>query len=168
MIIQICGFAAMFFSIFSFQMNSHKHIMKMQMGANSLFAIQYLMIGAYSGAAMHGIALVRGMVFYYRDKKWASGNGWIIVFILLFAGFGVVTYDSLLSILPPLAMIMNTFSFASSSPKFTRMTILLSSPLWMIYSLVTGSIGGFVNEVFVIGSSILGVIRYDLKKNSTY
>jgi len=164
MVIQICGLVAMLFSVVSFQMNTHKKIMRMQMSANLLFAIQYLAMGAYSGAAMHGIGLMRGIVFYNSDKKWAKGKVWIISFVLMFIVFGVITFDLPISILPPLAMVLNTFSFASTNPQFTRRTILISSPMWLVYSVVTGSIGGAINECFVMCSSILGIFRYRNKK----
>lgn len=160
MAIQICGLVAMLFSVLSFQRNTHKKIMIMQISANFLFAIQYFSMGAYTGAVMHGIALMRGIVFYNMDKKWAQGKGWIIAFVLMFIGFGAATFDGVLSILPPLAMVLNTFSFASKDPQFTRRTILISSPMWLVYSIITGSIGGAINECFVICSSILGIFRY--------
>lgn len=40
-VIQIIGIAAMLFSVFSFQMNKHKHIMIMQILATTLFGLQY-------------------------------------------------------------------------------------------------------------------------------
>jgi len=160
MVIQVSGFIAMFFSIFSFQMKTHKRIMILQMGANALFAIQYLFMAEYSGATMHAIAFTRGVVFYFNDKKWANHKVWIVFYALMFVGFGVITYKSPLSMLPPLAMVLNTFSFASKNPQFTRITILVSSPMWLIYSVVTGSIGGAINECFVMCSSIFGYIRY--------
>lgn len=166
-ITQIIGIAAMFFSIFSFQMNKHKHIMFMQILATSLFGLQYFLLGAYTGMAVDIVATVRGLVFYNKGKKWADSKLWIALFVVLFIASGIFTWQGTASILVTLAMVLNTFSFSFTSPKLVRSTILISSPLMLIYNILTGSIGGIINEVCVEISSLIGLLRYDIKKNKT-
>lgn len=160
---QIIGIAAMFFSVFSFQMNKHKHIMIMQICATTLFAIQYFLLGSYTGMAVDIVATVRGIVFYNKEKKWASSKIWIVAFCLMFAVSGIFTWQGVSSLLVTGAMILNTFSFSCTKPVLVRSTILISSPLMLVYNILTGSIGGIINEICVELSSIIGLIRYDLK-----
>ncbi|MBE5962984.1 MAG: YgjV family protein [Lachnospiraceae bacterium] len=61
-------------------------------------------------------------------------------------------------------MVLNTYSFSCTKPKLVRSTILLSSPMLLIYNLITGSIGGMINEILVEIFSVIGLFRYDLKK----
>ena len=117
---QIFGIIAMFFSVFSFQMNKHKHIMIMQILATAFFGVQYFLLGAMTGVSMDIIGVARGFVFYHKDKKWAAWNGWIVIFMLMFAVFCGVTW--------------------------------------------AGSMGGIINEVFVEISSVVGLLRYDIKR----
>ncbi len=163
-ITQIIGIIAMFFSVFSFQMNKHKQIMIMQILATALFGVQYFMLGAMTGVAMDAIGVFRGFVFYHRDKKWAAWNGWIVIFIIMFAVFCGFTWAGPVSLLMCGAMILNTLSFSFTNPKLVRSTILISSPLLLIYGILTGSLGGVINEIFVEISSIIGLFRYDLKR----
>lgn len=163
-VIQIIGIAAMLFSVFSFQMNKHKHIMIMQILATTLFGLQYFLLGAYTGMAVDIVATLRGIVFYHRDKEWAKSNIWIVVFIILFILSGFLTWQGPSSLLMTSAMILNTFSFSFTKPKLVRSTILISSPLVLIYNILTGSIGGIINEVCVELSSIIGLLRYDIKR----
>ena len=165
-LIQIIGIAAMIFSVFSFQMNKHKHIMIMQILATSLFGLQYFMLGAYTGMAVDAVAAIRGIVFYNKDKKWASSNIWIAVFIVMFIVSGIFTWQGPSSLLMTGAMILNTFSFSFTKPKLVRSTILISSPLVLIYNIITGSIGGIINEICVELSSVVGLLRYDIKNKS--
>lgn len=165
-VIQIIGIAAMLFSVFSFQMNKHKHIMIMQILATTLFGLQYFLLGAYTGMAVDIVATLRGIVFYHRDKEWAKGNIWIAVFIILFILSGFLTWQGTSSLLMTSAMILNTFSFSCTKPKLVRSTILISSPLVLIYNILTGSIGGIINEVCVELSSIIGLLRYDIKRKN--
>lgn len=165
-LIQIIGIAAMIFSVFSFQMNKHKHIMIMQILATSLLGLQYFMLGAYTGMAVDAVAAIRGIVFYNKDKKWASSNIWIAVFIVMFIVSGIFTWQGPSSLLMTGAMILNTFSFSFTKPKLVRSTILISSPLVLIYNIITGSIGGIINEICVELSSVVGLLRYDIKRKS--
>ena len=110
------------------------------------------------------VATLRGIVFYHRDKEWAKSNIWIVVFIILFILSVFLTWQGPSSLLMTSAMILNTFSFSFTKPKLVRSTILISSPLVLIYNILTGSIGGIINEVCVELSSIIGLLRYDIKR----
>lgn len=164
-LIQVIGILAMLFSVFSFQMNKHKHIMAMQIIATTLFGIHYFLLGAYTGMMLDIVAAVRGIVFYNKDKKWASGKIWIIVFMVCFAIAGAFTWQGAKSLLMIAAMILNTYSFSCTRPKLVRSTILISSPLILIYNIITGSVGGVINEVFVEISSVVGLLRYDCRRH---
>lgn len=183
-IIQMIGYAAMACSIWSFQQNEHKKIIRLQLMANSLFTVQYFLLGAFSGAVLNLLAVLRAIVFYNHGKKWADARWWPAVFCLAFAIFGAATYtlpvtirpivpftwlsehaalvEAVLPLLPAVAMIINTFSFAARNPAVTRLTILFSSPGWVIYSFISGSYGGFFNECFVILSALAAIFRYDI------
>lgn len=77
---------------------------------------------------------------------------------------GIFTYQNWISHLMMAAMALNTVSFSFTKPKLVRTTILISSPLLLVYNILTGSIGGVINELFTEISSVVGIIRYDIKK----
>lgn len=77
---------------------------------------------------------------------------------------GIFTYQNWISLLMMAAMALNTVSFSFTKPKLVRTTILISSPLLLVYNILTGSIGGVINELFTEISSVVGIIRYDIKK----
>lgn len=162
---QIVGIIAMFFSVFSFQMNTHKKIMLMQIGATLFFGIQYGLLGAVTGMVLDFVAIVRDVVFYYQDKKWAAHKAWPYVFAIIFIIAGIITYENPTSLLMTAAMALNTFTFSFTKPVLVRSTILISSPLVLAYNIFNFSFGGIINEVFVFISSIVGMLRYDIKWN---
>ena len=77
---------------------------------------------------------------------------------------GIFTYQNWISLLMMAAMALNTVSFSFTKPKLVRTTILISSPLLLVYNILTGSIGGVINKLFTEISSVVGIIRYDIKK----
>ena len=160
-LIQIIGIAAMICSVSSFQLNKHKHIMLVQITATALFGLQYFLLGAYTGLALDIAGVLRDIVYYNKDKKWASSNWWTVLVMLV---VGIFTYQNWISLLMTAAMMLNTVSFSFTKPKLVRTTILISSPLLLVYNILTGSIGGVINELFTEISSVVGIIRYDIKK----
>ena len=77
---------------------------------------------------------------------------------------GIFTYENWISLLMIADVALNTVSFSFTEPKLVRTTILISSPLLLVYNILTGSIGGVINELFTEISSVVGIIRYDIKK----
>lgn len=77
---------------------------------------------------------------------------------------GIFTYQNWMSLFMMAAMALNTVLFSFTNPKLVRTTILISSPLLLVYNILTGSIGGVINELFTEISSVVGIIRYDIKK----
>lgn len=165
-ILGLCGLAA---SVCSFQRNTHKGIMALQMAAGMFFTANLFMLHAYTGALLNAIAIIRSIVLYHREKGWVEQHlkQWLAAFCVVFGICGVigmVYWEGVLALIPAFAMVVNTFSFAASRPKTVRATILLSSPFWLFYDFVKGSVGGYVNETLVILSAIIGLIRYDIPR----
>lgn len=151
-------------SVSSFQLNKHKHIMLVQIVATALFGLQYFLLGAYTGLALDIVGVLRDIVYYNKDKKWASSNWWTVFWVLVMLVVGIFTYQNWISLLMTAAMMLNTVSFSFTKPKLVRTTILISSPLLLVYNILTGSIGGVINELFTEISSVVGIIRYDINK----
>lgn len=161
---QIIGIAAMVASVYSFQLNKHKHIMIAQIIATALFGIQYYFLGAFTGTALDAVAVVRDIVFYNKDKKWAAGNFWTVLFSLMMVVFGIITYQGWVSVFMIISMVFNTITFSFTNPKLVRRTILIASPFMLVYNILTGSAGGIINEVFAEISSVIGMLRHDIKR----
>ena len=69
-----------------------------------------------------------------------------------------------MSILVILAKIVSTISYGMKHTKMIRRLKLVSMPMWLIYDISAGTIGGALNDVLVICSTIIGMIRLDRKK----
>ncbi len=162
---QTFGILGFILSIITFQQNEHKRIVTMQFLANTCFAIHFYMLGAFTGAVLNAIGIVRSFVYYHKDKKWAASNGWIVVFSLICVGAGVLTWQGPLSLVPMAGMILTSVAFGIENPKLVRRVAFPSSPLWLIYNVFNSSWGGVLTEVFNILSIIVGVLRFDRKKH---
>ncbi len=164
-ITQFFGIMGFILSILTYQQNTHKRIVILQVFSAMSFALHFYMLGAFTGAILNVIAFIRSIVYYFKDKKWASSNLWIVFFAAISTIAGIVTWQDIFSILPILAMIFTGIAFGLRDPKLTRRFALPSSPLWMIYNIYSFSLGGILTETFNIISVLIGMLRFDKKKN---
>ena len=103
-------------------------------------------------------------MFINNDKKWAKSPVWLVFFIIVSAVSGILTWESWYSFLPPLAMILTTISYWMKDETKIRLITFPSSPCWLIFNIITGSVAGVVTECVVMSSLIIAIIRYDILK----
>lgn len=161
---QIVGFGGAALNCISFQQNKRRNIIAVQIFAAIMFIIHYIMLGAYTGAALNFIGLLRSLVFINNHKKWAKSPVWLGVFILISIVASAVTWIEWYSILPAAAMILTTVSYWLKNETQIRFVTFPSSPCWLVYNIITGSVAGIVTECIVMSSIIIAIIRYDILK----
>lgn len=163
---QILGLVAFALSVATYQQNTHKRIVLMQLLANVCFTLHFYMIDAYTGALLNAIGIARSAVYICKHQRWAASNLWIVFFSLLCTVACACTWEGYLSLLPACAMILTSIAFGIDNPALTRKFSFPSSPLWLIYNLINQSWGGFLTECFNLISIIVGMLRFDRKKQT--
>ena len=158
---QIVGLAALAMVICSFQQNDRKKILFFQIIATSLFTVHFLLLGAYSGAAMNFVCAVRSVIFYDRSKKWVQSPLCPAVFALVSVALGALTWAGPATLLPMMGNVLTSLSFWAKDPKNIRRFTMCASPLWMIYNIIIRSFAGIMTEVFVLSSIFIAMIRFD-------
>ncbi len=174
-IAQVIGVFGMIANFLSFQQKKQKGAIACQFFAALLFAINFLLLGAYIGALLNVVGVIRAIVFVNREKLNATHPVWLIVFILAFAGTYPLVFtvfgkepsieNLIIEILPVIAMILSTISFRLTKAKDIRRFGMFSSPMWLIYNIFCFSIGAIISEILNLISIIIGIIRFD-RKNS--
>ncbi len=165
-IAQILGFGGALFNAFSFQQKTRKGILAFQICSTGTFILHYILLNAFTGAALNVIAILRAIVFINSDKKWAKSPIWLGVFIFLSVGSSLVTWETWYSILPAIGMTLSSISYWMKNETKIRVITLVSSPFWLVYNFISGSMGGTLTEFIVMSSIIIGIIRYDILKKS--
>lgn len=160
----LVGVAALIVALVSFQMNVPKKMVICQLISNTLFTIHFFMLGAVVGAAINIMSAVRSLIYSQTDKKWAMHPVWTLVFVLVSVLIAVFCWEGLVSLLPVLGAVCYTISFRMKTSKMVRLVSLPSSPCWIVYNAIKGSIPGIVTECYVIISILVGMLRHDRKK----
>ena len=160
---KIFGFIGVASTIFIYQQKSRKGLLVSKLISDVFWLAHYALLGAYSGAASAIIALTRELVFINRDKKWAKSRWWLVLFLVLSALSAVVTWKNAFSLLPAAASALSVISFWIGSPCLARIFSFPISASMLSYDIVCSSTAGIINEVLALSSSVVGILRHDIK-----
>ena len=174
-IAQIIGIFAMAFNIISYQGKKQGTVIALQLVGGTLFAINFLLLGAAVGGILNVIAVVRAILFLLKDKLKTEKLPWFILFlcsyvtvyILSFTVFGVepTPFNFVIESLPVIGMTALNVGFRLKNASDVRKCGLVSSPAWLIYNVAAGSWGAILCETFTLISIGVGMLRHDKKKN---
>lgn len=174
MIAQGIGIVAMIFNILMFQNKTSKGAIAFQLIGASLFAVNFFMLGATVGGLMNIIAVVRNLVFLYRERLHADHPAWLAAFIAAYLGAYVLTFtvfgkewnaaNAVLEFLPVIAMTAATVSYRYEDAAVIRRYGLVASPTWLVYNSANVAIGAIVCESLSIASIVIGMLRLDREK----
>ena len=175
-IAQIIGIGAMAMNCFSFQQKERKTVLAFQLVGTSLFAINFFMLGAISGAILNLLGAIRSVVFMYREKFNANHPLWLAGFIATYILSYVAVFtvfekeptalNLILEILPVIGMVLTTLSFRYKDAKTIRRFGFINAPLWLTYNIYSKSIGAIICESLNIISIIIGTLRHDVKRKN--
>ena len=156
MIFGALGVAA---NVIIYQQKNGKKLLLWKLLSDILWMAQYLFLGAFSGAAIAAIGIIRESVFLNQSKKWAQSKGWLLLFLALSVASAAFTWKSVVSILPAFASVLSVFSFWKNRPTLARNLAFPISASMLTYDIFCGSYLGIVNEIFTLFSAFIGVLR---------
>lgn len=172
-IAQGIGILAMVFNILSYQGKKQKTVIALQLIGGALFAVNFWMIGAKIGGILNVIAVIRAVLFLFKDKVKADSIFWLIgfilsyitVYVLTFTVFGteLTPWHLVRELLPVVGMTALSVGFRLKDAAGIRKCGLISSPAWLIYNIAVGSWGAIVCESLTLISIVVGMFRHDKK-----
>lgn len=162
----LLGYVAFLVGIIAFQSNKQKHIVLLKAFTDICFGVQYILLGAYTGAATDLVGCIRNLIFAKEFKRKSTQYIITAFFIAIMIAIGIVTWDGYLTLLAIAGKLCTTISFSIKNTKYLRLFTIPSGLMWIIYNAVTGSVGGVLYEAMVIVSIIIAAYRYDRKPKS--
>ena len=161
-IIQTIGGFGILASIISFQCKKHNSILFFRTLNEFIFAIQYFLLGAYTGMIVNFVGCARNIVFTKQISLNKKTTISVIAFGVLFIVFGLVFWQGTKSILIITAKVLSTLAYGNKNTTLVRSIIFITSSSWLIYNYCVFSIAGILCESFTLLSLIMGIIRLDI------
>lgn len=155
---QVLGFVIAAENFFVYFGNNRSRILAAKLVSDTLYAVQYAMLGALTGAVLNVLAVFREIIFYNRDRyRWASSLLWPILFVLLMGLSPVLTWAGPISLLPAAGSALAVVAFYMRRPTHTRIIGVFAQLLWLIYSVYTVNYGAILCNVVLIVSALTGL-----------
>ena len=160
---QFFGFVAVILGFLSFQMKTSKNLLVVQTFTSLVFSLHYLLLGAFPAALLNAVGIIRNIVYNRKDKKALLDKAVPWVFAVMMVVLGLWSWQGIHSFLVIAGIGINTVCLSLKNPQNIRKSILVSSPLVLMYDVFEFSLGGMIYETVVIISSVIGIVR--LKNN---
>ena len=179
--VQLLGFIAIALNIIAVQFNKYGTIIFFKTLGSILFALQYFLLGAYTGMIMDIVGSVRNIIFSLNVKNKRSNKISVVIFSCITAIAGIVTIaltwdvseirwtDNIqfatvlmviISILSIVAKLISTIAYAIDDPHKMRILNLPSSGCWLIYNFVAFTLAGIINEIMTLTSVLIAEFRF--------
>ena len=162
----IFGTIGIVFNFAIYQQKTRKNILLTKLIANCFWTLHYGFLGAWSGAAICAIGVLRESIYLNNHRKWAKTKLWLLLFVLLSIISAIFTWTNPYSILPSLASVLSVYSFWRGNPTLTKILSLPISTCFLTYNIFFGSYIGIINEIFVLTSTMIVLIQIYRKVHS--
>ena len=154
-IIQLIGFLGILASVISFQCKKHNSILFFRTMNEFIFAIQFLLLGAYTGMAMNLIGCVRNVIFTKQVSENKKTVASTVVFAILFFVLGIFTCQGKKSILILIAKILSTVAYSNKNTAVVRTVLFITCTSWLIYNYCVFSVAGVICEAVTLISLLI-------------
>lgn len=157
---QIIGLFAMTFAVSAWQFKNPRHIILCFVPANTLWAIQYFMLGAWLGVIMNICSVAKdGALAFIHERYVAYLIG---AFLAVAWGFGLYSFTHWYDILPLAGVTTVNLALLQrdNRPLYARACILTGC-FWLGYNIIVHSWMGTCCSTLVIISSIVGMARHE-------
>lgn len=158
---QVLALFAILFWVISILLKNKKNILLMQVIANGIYGIEYLLLGAFSAASMNFLSFLRLLVYYFYALLNIKMPKWILfVFIALVLLFGIITYDGLISLLPIIITVLYTYAFWQNNLNVARIIYIVAAIIWIYYNYEVGAYVGIIGNILEITTGLISLIKY--------
>ncbi len=165
---QIIGLLAVATFLLSYQQKKRKNIILLNTLSRCLYILQYMLLGAFSGAVLDVLGAVSSVVAGKKHKGFVKRHAKAVLIaingVIILAGVLIAFYNKRwLDLFPIAGVLLHTSAFWISDEKIIRRVSLLGSPFWLVYNLFSQAYGSAIGDLLTMGSIIIAMIRY---KNS--
>lgn len=160
----VIGFIAIVASVMIYQQKTRPRLLAAKAISDVFWILHYLLLGAYTGAAVTCVALVRTIVFFKNDSRDTKSKIILGCFLAISIASGILTWKNGYSIFAMLCSLIAIVNFWIGDPRLSRILMFPGSACMLVYGVANGSVAALINEVLVMLSSLLGILRHDRKK----
>ncbi len=154
-------------NVLSFHFRKYRQIVIVQILSSVFFTVHFVLLynsgrtDALTAGVLNGLSLFRnGLLLCTEKRRTPTGTALIAGFFsAAVIAFGILTWNSWISVLFIIAMVLVTVSMSVRKPNTLRLLMMIAAPFAFAYDILIGSIGGSINEAISFASVLIAFIR---------
>ena len=159
------GVLAMGLSVIAFQFKKRVTIILSNFLGQSCWVAYFLLQADLMSAIACGLSAVMLALFSKKEKwPWATGIVSITLFILIFSGFSLLSFQTWSDVFPLLAGVFAVIANSRATEKRLRQFAVLWCFFWLLNSAFKMYPVAFLNDLLCTISAIVSLIRYRERK----
>lgn len=159
---QLFGLIGLIILVISFQQDKKDKLLKYQVFSSLFFSIQYFCLNAITGALMHGMTLIRNIIF--KRFKTKVPIIYLIIIISFMVILSAISYEGIISVFPAIGVILYSIAIWHGNLTMTRCVEIFGCILFIIYNIKYFAITGLITTIIEMMSAIIAIYRFDLKR----
>ena len=162
---QVLGAIGILIYVIMYHSKDVNNVLHKKFWMDIVWALQYFLIGGYTGCITNVICCAREAVFMNNDKKIFKSRLWLILFLIINWVSAALVWKGLYCFLPALVSTLGTFSFWQKNMTVARVIALVNNVLMFTYDVYVLSYMGMIGEALVFLSVISALLiqRYNIK-----
>lgn len=162
---QILGLLAVACFFLCYQLKRRKDIIFLNFISRCLYFIQYILLGAFSGAIFDILAAVVSVLAAKKNTDFIKKHIKFFVIIsnaliLIIGLFIAYLSKSVLDLFALAGVLLEINAMWPTRENVIRLISLLAIPFWLTYNLLSGAYGSAIGNVLIVFSIITALIRY--------
>lgn len=164
-IAQIIGLFAVGTFLLSYQQKKRSSIIFCNTVSRCLYILQYVLLGAFSGAVLDVFGAISSVVAGRKNKGFVAQHTKAVMLcinaLMVAAGLFISFINKRwIDLLPLAGVLLHTSAFWISDEKIIRRVSLLGSPFWLVYNFMSRAYGSALGDILTMCSIVLAMIRY--------
>jgi len=163
---QIVGLLAVAAFLWSYQQRKRRNIIIFNVTSRFLYILQYLLLGAFSGAVLDIMGAISSLVAAKKDIPFIKKHSRAILIILdiLIVAAGLALYENVFSLLPIIGVLLHTSAFWINDERMIRRVSLLGSPFWFAYNFYSKAYFSSLGDILSMVSIVIAMLKFREKK----
>ena len=165
------GFVAITLYLLGYLQKKRKNIILFNVTSRILYIIQYILLGAFAGAALDIAGAISSILAERKNsipfiKKHTKLFVIIIDAIIVVIGVVLTILGDKFGILSLIGVLLHTSAFWIDHEKTIRRVSFFGSPFWFAYNFLSAAYSSCIGDILSMVSIGVAMVRYgDFKKN---
>ena len=145
-------------------LHNKKLILTFSMLNAIFYCLQYILLGAYTGALVNFLGAIRGVVFYVEEHKGKNKSLFtLLMFVVILTVCAIFTWQGPASLLTITAGLTFTYSVWQDNIHVYRWLSLVVNSASIAYNLIYHSLFAVIAESIFLVVAIIGIIKLYVK-----